>query len=161
MRRGYSVADFLYFVDSFKKEIPELCLSTDMIVGYPNESTKDFKQTIDILKEVKPDVTNISRFWPRMGTEAAKMSQIDRKTINKRSQKLSKLARKISLQRNNQWAGWKGEIFVTEKVEKGFLGKNSSYKYVFVESQKNILGKKIFVKISGASTNFLISEKNF
>ncbi|MBS3055263.1 MAG: tRNA (N(6)-L-threonylcarbamoyladenosine(37)-C(2))-methylthiotransferase [Candidatus Aenigmarchaeota archaeon] len=161
MRRGYSVKDFLYFVDSFREKIPEICLSTDIIVGYPTESDGDFKKTVDLVKKVRPDVTNISKFWPRMGTEAAKMPQIDRKNINKRTQKLHKIARKISLEKNKQWIGWKGKIFISERVEKGFLGKNSSYKYVFVESEENILGKKISVKISDASTNFLISEKNF
>ncbi|MFH0711206.1 MAG: tRNA (N(6)-L-threonylcarbamoyladenosine(37)-C(2))-methylthiotransferase [Candidatus Aenigmatarchaeota archaeon] len=161
MRRGYSVKDFLSFVDSFKQEIPELTLSTDIIIGYPTESDKDFEKTLDLIKKIKPDVTFISRFWPRMGTEAAKMEQIDRKTINKRSQKINKIARKISLERNNRWIGWKGEIFVSEKVEKGFMGKNFAYKYVFLESKKNILGKKIPVNISDASTNFLFAEKNY
>jgi len=161
MRRGYSVKDFLYFVNYFKSEIPELTLSTDIIVGYPTESDKDFRKTFDLVKKVRPDVTNISKFWSRTGTEAAKMPQIDRKIINNRTKKLHKAARKISLEKNKEWIGWDGKIFVSERVKKGFLGKNSSYKYVFIESEKNILGKKISVKISDASTNFLIAEKNF
>jgi len=85
MKRGYTVAEFEKIVGQFKKEIPDLFLSTDIIVGFPSENEKDFQATVALLKKIKPDKVNISKFGARPGTEAAKMKQSPTKTINERS----------------------------------------------------------------------------
>jgi MiaB-like tRNA modifying enzyme len=91
MKRGYTVADFEKIVFSFTKEIPRLFLTTDIIVGFPGETERDFKATVELLKKMKPNKVNISKFGTRPGTEAANMEQLDVNTINERSKKLHKL----------------------------------------------------------------------
>lgn len=97
MKRGYSVADFEKIVEQFRKEIPEIYISTDIIVGFPGESEKDFEATLELVKKIKPDKVNISKFGARPGTEAAKMRQLPVETINERSRKLHNFVRKVLL----------------------------------------------------------------
>ncbi len=91
MKRGYTVAEFESIVERFRKEIPDLFLSTDVIVGFPGESDEDFQATIELLKKIKPDKVNISKFGARPGTEAAKIKRLDVKTMNERSKLLHEL----------------------------------------------------------------------
>lgn len=85
MKRGYTVLEFEKIVERFRKEIPDLFLSTDVIVGFPGEADKDFQKTVKFLRDVKPNKVNISKFGPRPGTGAAKMKQLDIETIKERS----------------------------------------------------------------------------
>jgi len=71
MERGYRVADFRMFVDAVRKVVPEMTLSTDIIVGYPGEKEEDHMANLDLIREVKPDIVNVTRFSPRPGTRAA------------------------------------------------------------------------------------------
>lgn len=85
MRREYSVEDFKMIVNKFRRSLKKICISTDVIVGYPSETFEDFEKTLALVKEVKPEVLNISRFAPRPGTEASKLPQLDSEEIKKRS----------------------------------------------------------------------------
>ncbi len=91
MNRRYVVKDFEKIVSEFRKEIPNLFLSTDIIVGFPEETEEDFQLTVGLLKKIKPNKVNISKFGIRSETESAKMKQLDVKTINRRSREIHKL----------------------------------------------------------------------
>jgi len=85
MRRGYVVADFEKIVAEFRAEIPDIIVSTDVIVGFPTESEEDFAATVELVKRTRPEKVNISKFGARPGTDAAKMKQLDVKVVNERS----------------------------------------------------------------------------
>jgi len=85
MKRGYTVSDFEKIVAAFRAEIPDVYISTDVIVGFPSESEGDFEKTIELLERVKPDKVNLSKFGARPGTEATKMPQLPAATISERS----------------------------------------------------------------------------
>jgi len=85
MKRGYTVADFEKIVTAFRKEIPNIYISTDIIVGFPNEQNSDFELTVGLVKRMKFDKVNLSKFGARPGTEASKMGQLGTETINERS----------------------------------------------------------------------------
>ena len=91
MNRRYSIKDFLFIVNKFKKEIPDLFLSTDIIVGFPEETEEDFQETLNIIKKIKPQQVNVSRFWSLKGTEAEKMKQLDVKIVKQRTKTLMNL----------------------------------------------------------------------
>jgi len=128
MNRNYRVKDFKKIVEVFYKNFPMLTLSTDVIVGYPGETQTDFQKTIKLLERVKPDIVNISKYWPRPGTEASEMEQLNRQTINKRTQELTKLVRKIQLEKNKRWLDWKGEVLIDELGKSGMIARNYAYK---------------------------------
>ena len=157
MKRGYKVKDFLSIVKKFRKEIPELTLSTDIIVGFPTESEKDFEKTLKLIEKVKPDIVNISKFGKRPKTKAGEMEQIDRKTINKRSKIISELVRKISFESNKKWIGWNGEVLIDE-IKNFSEGRNFAYKPILIK-EKLKLGSFVNVKIVQVRTNYLLGEK--
>jgi len=159
MNRRYTIEEFKKIVEEFRKEIPDLTLSTDIICGFPGEDSEAFENTISLIKEVKPDIVNISRFFPRPNTPAEKMRQLNVKVIKNRSRRLSEIARRISLERNREWIGWEGEILVDEKG-KGFswIGRNIAYKPIVIKSKENLMGRFLRVKITNAFPTYLEAE---
>ena len=154
MNRGYSVKDFKDIVKKFRKKFPLLTLSTDVIVGFPEESNEDFQKTIDLMKEVKPDIVNVSKFGARPKTKAAKMKQLSRKIINERAKKIVEVIEKMKLENNKKWLNWKGEILIDEKGKKGgMIGRNFTYKPILTEGK---LGSFHKVKINKVHPTFLV-----
>ena len=85
MKRNYTVEDYKQIIDKIKKEIPSVTISTDIICGFPTETKEQFNDTLNLVKEIKPDIINIPRFWPRPGTVAARLKQIDGGEIKRRT----------------------------------------------------------------------------
>jgi MiaB/RimO family radical SAM methylthiotransferase len=159
MRRFYTAAEFKGIVNSFRARFPDLTLATDVIVGFPGETEEAFEKTLKLLEEVKPDVTNVSKFFARPGTAAAQMqkSLVAQEDIKRRSTAAAKQAKRISLDRNLRWVGWIGEVLVDEKgkVEDSWVGRNFAYKPVTVKSPENLLGKTVRIKVVEASITYL------
>jgi MiaB-like tRNA modifying enzyme len=157
MNREYNVFDFEKIVSEFRKSIPSITLSTDVIVGFPGETTGDFKETVRIIEKIRPDIVNVSKFGARPGTLAAKMHPVDNKTIKERSVELSEIVRKIALDKNKGWINWQGEILVTEtgRRKDQYIGRNFAYKPVLVESKRNMLGETLKVAIKKAAITHL------
>jgi MiaB-like tRNA modifying enzyme len=154
MNRGYSVKDFKDIVKKFRKNFPLLTLSTDVIVGFPEESNEDFQKTIDLMKEMKPDIVNVSKFGARPRTKAAKMKQLSRKIINERAKKIVEVIEKMKLENNKKWLNWEGEILIDEKGKKGgMIGRNFTYKPILTKGK---LGSFHKVKINKVHPTFLV-----
>jgi len=96
MNRKYTTEDFLNIVKKFKREIKNLELWTDIIVGFPGETEKDFQETLKIIKKIKPDFINLSRYWALKGTPASKMKQIPVDIIKKRTKKLAEICKHLT-----------------------------------------------------------------
>lgn len=134
MRRRYTVDGFRGFVERIRGAFPLLSLSTDIICGFPGETEEQFGESLRLVDEVAPAVLNISRFWPRPGTEAAVMEgQLHGRETKRRSRMLTHLWRRLSLKGNQRWSGWRGEVIV-DKVGRGdsMIGRNFAYKPVVI-----------------------------
>ena len=159
MNRSYKISQFeeivQLFKDSFKCQI-----WTDVIVGYPTEREEDFLKTLDVIKKIKPDWVNVSKFGVRPGTEAAKLKPLSTKVVKERSRVISELVRQISLEKNKEWTDWEGEILVSERSKRPnqWIGRNFAYKPVLIEGRDNLLGKLMKVKITKASYSYLMGE---
>jgi MiaB-like tRNA modifying enzyme len=158
MKRYYKIEDFIEIVNKFRKEIPNLTLSTDIIAGFPTETEEDFNQTISLIEKIKPDIVNISKFGARPKTEVANLKQLDMKVVNERSSILHNLVKKISLENNKKWIGWKGKVLVDEKTKDGFIARNFAYKPIIIKTRKNVFGKIIEMEIKDATANCLIAK---
>lgn len=99
MNRFYSVKDFVYIVNKFRKEIPDINIATDVILAYPDEGRKDFVMTFDLIKKIQPDVVNFSKYWAMEGTQAAKEKQIDVNTAIKRAKEFAKMHVEMLMQK--------------------------------------------------------------
>jgi len=126
MKRPYTINEFKKIIKKLRKEIPEITISTDIICGFPSETEEQFNDSVKLIKEIKPDVLNISRFWPRSGTKAELMkNQVHGRITKKRSQILTKEFNKICTGKNKKWLNWEGEVLVDEIGQKGsFIGRN-------------------------------------
>jgi tRNA A37 methylthiotransferase MiaB len=163
MHRFYTVNKYKESVAAFKEAIPKLTLSTNIIVGFPGETKQAFENTLQLLKEVKPDITNVSKFFARPKTLAAEMKEnkIPPEEIKQRSTIIATLVKQLSLEKNMQWKNWSGEILIDEKgkVKDSWIGRNFAYKPIVVKSTQNLLGKTLCVRVVKATETYLIGEK--
>ncbi|MEM2083850.1 MAG: tRNA (N(6)-L-threonylcarbamoyladenosine(37)-C(2))-methylthiotransferase [Nitrososphaerota archaeon] len=159
MNRGYKIEDFKKIVNEFRKENNNLTLSTDIIVGFPTEEENDFEKTIELIKEIKPDIINISKFFPRPKTLLEGKPTLPFEIIKKRIKEIFELSKKISFEKNIEYIGWVGKVLIDEKgCGNTWIGRNISYKPVVVESNKNLLGKIIDVEIESAKATYLLGK---
>ena len=160
MNRKYSKKDVLKIIEKFKKEFPEMHISTDVIVGFPGETEKDFQETFDLIKIIKPETINISKFWPRQGTPAANLkNQISSKIKKLRATKLAKLHKEICIENQKKYQNWQGKVLADQKgFENTYLARDKNYKLFAVHSKQNILGKIVKVRVKKTAYHYLISE---
>jgi MiaB-like tRNA modifying enzyme len=159
MKREYSKKDVMKIIQEFKKKFPDVIISTDIIVGFPEETEKEFEETMNLIEKIKPEILNISKFWPRQNTPAEKLPQIHPDIRSKRASKLSKLHMQICLDNQKKWLGWKGKVLV-DQIGFGntYLARSQEYKLFAVQSKEKILGKIVKVKVTKTLPHYLISE---
>ncbi|MBU1975261.1 MAG: tRNA (N(6)-L-threonylcarbamoyladenosine(37)-C(2))-methylthiotransferase [Nanoarchaeota archaeon] len=156
MKRKYTVSDFKSCIDTIRRMFPMMTIATDVIVGFSGETEEEFQESYDLIKEYQIPVVNVSKYYPRPGTPAFKEKKIPTKIVKERSKSLSELREGIAVAKD--WKDWLGEIYVDEVGKKGsFVGRNDWYKPVVV-SGKDLLGKKLDVKIVGVEMHYLRGE---
>ena len=157
MKRGHTVETFRDVTQQFREKFGKFTISTDIIVGFPTETEVDFQMTMELLKETRPDIGNLSRYSPRPGTDAAEMVQIDVSEVKRRSKIAYELICKISKENNEKWIGWKGEVVFDEEFENQKRGRNFAYKPIFVDEEPKI-GDIRTVEITDATVHSLIGK---
>ncbi|MBU5557715.1 MAG: tRNA (N(6)-L-threonylcarbamoyladenosine(37)-C(2))-methylthiotransferase [Candidatus Aenigmarchaeota archaeon] len=157
MNRRYKSADFERIVNEFRSAF-NCQIWTDVIVGYPGETSKQFRQTVDLLKRTMPDLVNVSKFWPRPNTPAASLEPLPPDIIKQRSEMISRLVTELALKTNKKWVGWTGEILISMPGKKRgqWIGRNFAYKPILINKSGNLLGKKIKAKVLDATATTLI-----
>jgi threonylcarbamoyladenosine tRNA methylthiotransferase CDKAL1 len=136
MRRGYTAADCLTLVDTFRKRFPDITIMTDIIVGFPGESDEDFLLSLDFLRKIRPNKVNITRFSKRMGTEIAGAHDFTDYVKKKRSRRVNSCAEGIYHSENTQWIGNPVPFIVTEKVRDGsVIARTPSYLGVVIREE--------------------------
>ncbi len=161
MNRNYTVEEWEKTVEEFRSQFPYLTLSTDVIVGFPGETERDFEKTKETVLKKKPDVINVTRFSPREGTEAAEMeNKVHSRKKKERSKEMTDLRFKISRDLNERYVGRKADVLVLEKGKGDSLkGRMNNYKVVVLkEEDKDIIGGWKKVKIKSAEDIYLLGE---
>ncbi len=161
MNRFYSVEDFRKIIRSFRKEIPEITIATDVICGFPGESREAFERTIQLIKEVQLDIVNISKFFPRPNTPAGKMKPfVHPREVKERSKRMAELSKRVSFERNRGWMNWEGRILIDEegKRSSSWIGRNFAYKPVVIKTDEFLLGKFLDVHVLGVFPTYLKAE---
>jgi len=155
MNRYYKIEDVYKIVDRFRKEIPEITISTDVIVGYPTETDKDFQETITAINKINPAFINISRFGMRKNIEAQKYKDILSRTKKERSRIVTKTFEDNILRNNKEEIGKEKEIIITEIGKNNtMIGKTNNYLSVVIDEKVKI-GSKIKVKIIDSDKYYL------
>jgi MiaB-like tRNA modifying enzyme len=156
MRRKYTVKDFNYVVNKFRKAFSDISLMTDIIVGFPTESDDEFKDSCRLIKKLRPDKVNVARFTVRPHTPASAMPQVSEGIKKQRSRLLSKLVSKIGFENNSKFLGGVFECLVVDKgVKQGLEGRLINYKPVYFQGCEELIGKFVKVKIREARSYVL------
>lgn len=151
MKRNYSAKEFKTIISAFRKEIPDITISTDIICGFPGETEEQFQDSLNLISWLKPLVLNISRFWPREKTPAAKMKpQLVSRIIKERSRKLHQLFRDLGKKENKKELGRIKEVLIEEKIKNGFVGRDENYRPIIIKENVE-LGQTMKVKIVDCS----------
>jgi len=159
MNRKYKVRDFVKIVSEFRKHFPDMMLSTDIICGYPTETSDNFRETLELVKQIQPDVVNISRYWPMPGTPAALLEQLLSDEVMKRSNALSRMFTDIISAKNQKFVGSNVECLADKRgFDDTWLCRDDNYRLVAVRSQGKLLGKIILARIKKSFAHYLIGE---
>jgi len=177
MNRKYSKADYLNLVSRIKKEIPNISLTTDIIIGFPEESNEDFEETLDVLRKVKFDMAYTFLYSKRTGTPAAlNLNQVPEEIMKERFDKLLLVQNEISKEINDKLLGTVVEVLVEGKSKNNelyYTGRTRTNKIVnFKWNDKlvdklmdklmdKLIGKLIKVKINKTMTWSLEGEVIF
>ncbi|MCD8195132.1 MAG: tRNA (N6-isopentenyl adenosine(37)-C2)-methylthiotransferase MiaB [Coprobacillus sp.] len=162
MGRRYTKAEYLELVAKMREKIPNLALSTDIIVGFPNESDDDFNETLDLVDKVKYDAAFTFIFSPRKGTPAAKME--DKITKEEKSARFQELVKHLEVSISASAQRMVGNTY--KVLVDGISKHNPEYLSGYTESNKLVhfkgglrnIGKIIDVKITESHTYSLIGE---
>jgi tRNA A37 methylthiotransferase MiaB len=159
MGRHYTVDDFKAQVARFRKRYRNLTLSTDVITGFPGETDKDYRKTVELIEWVKPNIVNVTRYSPRPGTPAAKAkNQVPGWMSKERSRELTTLRFRISKSINIGKEGDREEVLVTEKGKNDtYIGRTVSYTPVVIEEGVR-LGDFVEVEIVRSAPTHLIGR---
>lgn len=164
MNRKYTIEEYKKLFDQIKEKVKNVAVTTDIIVGFPNETDEDFQKTLDIVNYCKFDGAYTFIFSPREGTAAARMEdKITMQVKEERLQKLNELVNKYSLESNKKLLGKTVEVLVIDKSEKDdskVYGYTDTMKLVNINGDKNLIGKIIPVKITDAKSFSLDGEKS-
>ena len=161
MNRKHSAQDYVDLAEAFNR-IPLFTLSTDLIVGFPGESERDFQDTLEILEKTRPTVCNITRFVPRPNTPAFNMQGAVPDSIkHERSAALAEAFQRIASENNSRWIGTT-ETVVVEKpgYRKGtYIARNAAYRPVAITSEAPLTpGERFTVTITAAEPFALIGN---
>lgn len=159
MSRKYNVDDFLEIIKKFRDKYLGITISTDVIVGFPTETDEQFQHTVDLLKKVKPDIINITRYSARPFTKAKDMEgRIKTDIVKERSKILTKICNSISLDNNLVHIREKYTALVTEKGKNNtFIGRAENYKPVVIKEKVSI-GDFVPVEITEAKSTYLVGS---
>ncbi|MAR44323.1 MAG: tRNA (N6-isopentenyl adenosine(37)-C2)-methylthiotransferase MiaB [Flavobacteriaceae bacterium] len=163
MHRGYNKERFIQKIDMIKSIIPDVSLTTDIIVGFPGETDEDFNDTMDIVNYSEFDSIYMFQFSPRPGTAAYNMETefIDKDIITKRFQHLKNVQTDISSRKLKRFVGTAQSILI-EKVSKKndqiFTGKIDSGQITHIKKSGLSLGEMVDVNIVDSTPFFLKAE---
>ena len=156
MGRRYTKEQYLELFNKIKTKIPNCAITTDIIVGFPNETDADFNETLDVVNQCKFDSAFTFIFSPRVGTPAAKMEDgISIETKEIRLQELNKLINKYSKEANDKYLGKIVPVLIegySEKDKDMLMGYTDTMKLVNVSGNKTMLGQIVDVKITDVKT---------
>jgi len=162
MNRHYTRQDYLQIVERLRDVVEGVGLSTDLIVGFPGETDKDFEATLEFVNEVGYDSSYSFEYSPRPDTAAlAYMNALPAKTKRQRLVELQELQRRIQTRKNRAWEGRTVEVLVdgfSRKTEDDVSGRTSSNQIVNFRGNRELIGTLVDVEIIRSGAHSLYGE---
>jgi tRNA-2-methylthio-N6-dimethylallyladenosine synthase len=114
MQRNYTREAYLELTRKLRKAMPDITISTDVIVGFPGESESDFRETLSLIEEVGFDFGFVFKYSPRAGTPAAELECFPETLIEERHQECLALMERLAAEKRQRWTGTVQEVLVEE-----------------------------------------------
>ena len=159
MNRKYDKEKYLEKARKLRQAIPEIAISTDIIVGYPTETEEDFKETLDVCNKVGFDSAFTFKYSPRPNTRASKLEPIDEKVVQDRFDRLLDTLYPTFYEKNKEYIGKTVEVLLESESKNNsevLTGRTDTFKLVHVKADKSLIGEFVKVKITD-NTSFTIS----
>lgn len=164
MNRKYTREDYLQKVAAIRRIIPDCGLSTDIFVGYHNETEEDHQQTLSLVREVGFDSAFMFKYSERPGTYAAKHlpDNVPEKEKVRRLNELIQLQTEISAQQNKKDEGKEFEILIegfSKRSRQQLMGRTEQNKAVIIDKGSHHIGERVRVRITGSTSATLFGEE--
>lgn len=163
MNRRYTKEKYLDIVRKVKEKMPDIVLTTDIIVGFPGETNEDFNETIDVLEKVRYDTIFSFIYSKRPGTPAAVMEDcLSDEEKHKNFDKLLEVQNRISKEKNDEYLGKTEKVLVEGESKNNpeyMCGRTEGGKVVNFKGDKEDIGKILDIKITKTQTWSLSGEK--
>jgi tRNA-2-methylthio-N6-dimethylallyladenosine synthase len=152
MRRGYFVAEYRALVESIRQGLPDIGLTTDVIVGFPGETEEQFLNTRRLIEDLRFDAVHLAAYSPRPGTEAEEKftDDVTREDKARRLAHLEALQQKIASEINSAYIGSTVEVLVEGEHKGKWRGRERHGKLVFFKGKADVLGQLVTVRITTA-----------
>jgi len=162
MNRRYTREHFIGLIKKLRNEVPEIAITTDLIVGFSGETDEDFQETLNLMEEVEFDGMYAFKYSSRPGTKAAEEFEDDvaEEIKSERLQNVLKLNEKIVLKKHEKYVGTMQEVLVEGESKRGnqVFGRTRTNIIVNFEADESNIGKLLNVKILSAGLNSLKGE---
>lgn len=159
MNRRYTSAQYLELVDYGRSLMPELVLTSDVIVGFPGETEEEFEDTIKLIEHVRYDALFTFIFSPRGGTPAAKMEDpTPKEEKNRRFDRLCEVQNRISLEIHQNYIGKTMLVLVDGKDGDQLTARTEGGRLVRMHGDDALIGQFVHAKITGCTTWSLVGE---
>ena len=161
MNRHYTKEQYLALVDRIRAKLPDVSLTTDIMVGFPGETEEDFLETVDVVKKCHYDQAFTFIYSIRSGTPAAKMEQVPADVVNERFQRLLKVVREESAKATARFEGQVKEVLVEDidDHEEGYVtGRMDNNYLVHFPGDPSMIGTFVNVKLNEAKGFYYLGE---
>jgi len=147
-------------IEKIRSRLGEVSIATDIIVGFPGETSAQFENTVAVLRELNPDMTHLARYSPRPGTYSAENMEDDVPAEEKmrRFRIIEKLQEEFSAGINKAYQGRTVPILFEDKSKSRWRGRTPTNKIVFVESDQDLRGQILDVHVSWAGPWSMIGD---
>ncbi len=148
MNRHYTAEDYLQLITQVRQARPDIAITTDIIVGFPGETKRDFQATAKLMRQIKFDMAYIAQYSPRPNTAAAQLNDNVPQTEKKRREKiLTDILKQTALQHNQQLIGQLTDVLIEkyDRQQQVFLGHTNQFKHVKIKLVQPVRGYKKFI----------------
>ena len=163
MNRHYTKEDYLLLVKKIREKLPEIALTTDIIVGFPGETEEDFEETLDVVSKVRYDSAYTFIYSKRSGTPAASMEdQVPEDVVKERFAKLLKVVQTISAERTNEKLGMTEPVLieqVNEQDESLVTGRLSNNAVVHLPGDASMIGSIVPVLLKESKGFYCMGQR--
>ena len=161
MNRRYTKEQYLELVDRIREKLPDISLTTDIMVGFPGETEEDFLDTMDVVRKARYDQAFTFIYSMRTGTPAAKMEQLSEDVVNNRFERLLALVREVSSEVSSRFTGQTKEVLVeniNDHMDGYVTGRMDNNLLVHFPGDAGLVGKFVNVKLTEARGFYYIGE---